>query len=186
MSGRGRIFFSFPLLAACRLLGKVKVHKLENGIRVSEYPFYKEKMLRLLWPWASFIDALFYHIIFRSFASFCDVLILDRSAIDTFVDIVADTHNPFFVGLLERLFLAIVPKDSFIITLNVNINIAISRKPDVPSRRFLQIRKNIYQCLAKSQGWPIISTEGYFEEVHAALMEIIDTVISGSRHSNRQ
>jgi len=180
MRGRGRTFLSFPLLVLCRLLKITKVHTLENGVKVSEYPFYKYAPLRLLWPWLQLIDSIIYTtvLIRLSLIHSHDLLIVDRSVVDTLVDVIADTHFPYGMSILHRLFLSLLPKDSLVIILHTNEKIALSRKRDILSEPYLIIRRKIYKDLAVNQNWQVVSTNCDFSSSHNCLLKIVTRWLS--------
>lgn len=175
MRGRGKPLLSFPLLVLCRLLGITKVRKLKNGMKVSEYPFYAYKSFRFLWPWLQLMDSLIHTVIHVYFPSFWfdGVLIIDRGIVDTLVDVISDVHTPTGARLLQRLFLSLLPKGSLVIVLDVNEKVAMIRKKDIPSKRYLSIRRRIYKYLASKYGWPVISTDGDFDNSHNALLKVL-------------
>ena len=159
MRGLGRTFFSLPFLALCRLLKITRVHKFKSGIRVSEYSFYTYKPFRLLWPLLQLVDSMIYtFLLIRLPQPFYDAIIFDRSPIDTLVDIIADTRSPIKVGILQKLFLSLLPKNSIVIILDVKEEIALMRKKDILSRFYLSIRRRVYSTLAEFYGWHVIST----------------------------
>jgi len=175
MRGQGRIFLSFMLLTLCRLLGITKVRRLENGVKVSEYPFYAYRPLRLLFPWLQFFDSLLYSgiLVHRPLLRSHDI-IMDRSAVDTFVDIIAYTHAPVAAQLLQRLLLALLPKGSLVVVLDLNEETAMRRKRDVLCIDYLKSRRRIYRHLAENYGWYILSTEFEFKKVHELIMRLIE------------
>jgi thymidylate kinase len=179
LRGRGRVFLSLPLLILCRLLGITKVHKLRDDVRVSEYPFHMYKPIRLLWPWLQLIDSFLYSMVVHNFLSrSCDLIIMDRSPIDTLVDIIADTQAPASNSLLQRLFLALIPKTSLVVILDVRVEVAMGRKKDIPNIRYLKPRKRAYENLAKEYGWYILSTETDFNTVHNILLKLVDKILN--------
>lgn len=176
MRGYGRVFFSLPLLVLSRLLRVTRVYRLKSEVRVSEYPFYAYKPLRLLWPWLQLVDSLLYSVIFLycPFSCHCDIVVMDRSTVDTLVDVVADTHIPHSLErLLQSLFIALLPSDSLILVLDVSEKTAMNRKKDVLCIPYLKIRRKIYKCLAKKCGWYIVSTDEEFDEVHRHLSNLV-------------
>jgi thymidylate kinase len=175
MRGRGRTFLSFPLLVLCRLLNITKVHTLENGVKISEYSFYKYAPLRLLWPWLQLIDSIIYTtvLIRLSLIHSYDLLIVDRSVVDTLVDVISDTHFPYGMDTLHRLFLFLLPKNSLVIILDTNEETALTRKRDILSRDYLSTRRRIYKSLAVSQNWQVVFTNGDFNSSHNFLSKIV-------------
>lgn len=182
MRGRGRSFLSFPLLALCRLLGVIKVHRLNSGVRVSEYPFYAYRPLRLLWPLLQLVDSILYSVIlvYSPLMRSYDITIMDRSVIDTLVDTIADTHAPTSVQLLHRLFLALLPKNSLVVMLDTSEEAAMNRKKDIPDIHYLKIRRRIYKHLAERYKWYTVATKVEFKTVHDLLMKLIEKGLKDS------
>jgi len=180
MRGKGKTFFSFPLLVLCRLLKITKVHKLENETKVSEYPFHIYKPLRLLWPWLQLIDSIIYAtvLIRLPLVHSHDILIIDRSVIDTLVDAISDVHSPYGIRILQRLFLSLLPNNSLLIVLDVDEEIAMRRKKDILSKRYLSTRRKIYESLAKIYNWPIVLTSENFIDTHGTLLRMVEEWLS--------
>jgi hypothetical protein len=177
MRGLGRTFISIPFLALCQLLKITKVHRLEGGIRASEYRFYAYKPLRLLWPLIQFVDSMIYTLILILLPKhFYDVIIFDRSPIDTLVDIIADTMLPIGMGILQKLFLSLLPRNSVVIILDINEKIALIRKRDILGKSYLSVRRRIYIKLAELYRWHVISTNGSFETLTHSIESIISRV----------
>lgn len=175
MRGKGRTLLSFPLLVLCRLLGITRVRVLKDGIRFSEYPFYAYKPLRFLWPWLQLVDSLIYTAILIHLPRVhsYDILIIDRSVVDTLVDVVADVHFPLGLQMLQTLFLSLLPKDSLVIVLDVAEEVAIGRKKDIPNKRYLSVRRRAYRFLAREYNWYVLSTEEEFDVAHNILLKIV-------------
>jgi len=170
-------FFSLPLLAVSRLLGITKVRRFKDGSHwISEYPFYAYSPFKLLWPWLQLVDSLI-HITFCIYFPLLFnphiIIIIDRGIIDTLVDVTADCLSPKGYRILERLFIHSIPKNSFVIVLDVEETVAIKRKSDIPSIHFLKIRRKICRLLAKRYKWPILSTDKSFEDVHRKMLLMI-------------
>lgn len=174
MRGIGKAFFSMPILGLCRILGITKIHKLSNGNNVSEYHFYAYPSLRLLWPLFQLIDALLFTI-FQVLLplTFSTYVVVERSPIDSFVDVVADVKKPVWFTMFQKSFLALIPKSSRVVLLDVDVEIAMRRKEDVISVGYLEVRRSLYKSLHAIYGWPIISTEGDFTIVHQKLKEVL-------------
>jgi len=177
MRGLSRIFISIPFLALCRLLKITKVHRLERGIRVSEYRFYYYKPFYLLWPLIQLVDSIIYTLILICLPRrFYNVIIFDRSPIDTLVDIIADTRLHIGVGILQKLFLSLLPRNSVVIILDTNEETALIRKRDILGKSYLSVRRRIYLKLAELYRWHVISTNGSFETSTHSIESIISRI----------
>jgi thymidylate kinase len=175
MRGYGRAFLTLPFLGLSRLLGFTKVHTLKNGNRVSEYRFFSNKAFRILWPWFSLVDSLLYSFfVFGLTPLFLSKQIIsDRSPIDTLVDIIADTRDPYPFKRYWRYFLNLVPKNSVVVFLDVDENTALHRKKDVLNMEYLKIRRATYKELAHKYGWAAIDTVADFEIVHSNFLKVL-------------
>ena len=176
MRGYGRTLLSFPLLVLCRILKITEVKTLKNGIKVSLYKFYEHKPLRFLWPWLQFVDSLLFSIllVYRPLLFSKDVIILDRSVIDTLVDVIADTHAPIAFQSFQRFLLALLPKNSLVVIFDVREEIAMVRKKDVLCVEYLTSRRGLYKHLAAGYGWRLAATEEKFEITHKIFAPIMD------------
>jgi len=174
MRGYGRVFLTFPFLVLSRLLGFTKVHVLEDENKVSEYRFFANKAFQTLWPWVSLIDSMLYSfVVFRVNSLFSDRLtISDRSVIDTLVDIISDTQGKHPLKHYSQYFLNLIPKNSVVALLDVDERIALERKKDVFSLRYLKIRREIYRKLADKYGWTIIDTKADLDTVHREFLRV--------------
>jgi len=176
MRGYSRVFLAVPFLVISRLLGVTRVHVLEDGIKVSEYRFYTNKVFKTFWPFVSLIDSLLYSFIFFHLCSisYKGLTISDRSIVDTLVDIIADTQDCYFFKHYGRYFLNLIPKNSVVVLLDVDEKTAIKRKKDVLNLRYLKKRRAIYRKLADRYKWVIINTNTDFDIVHQKLLRVFD------------
>lgn len=176
MRGYGRTLLSFPLLVLCRILKITEVRTLNNGIKVSLYRFYEHKPLRFLWPWVQLVDSLLFSIwlVYCPLLFSKDVIIMDRSVIDTLVDVIADTHAPIAFQSFQRFLLALLPKNSIVVIFDVCEEVAMVRKKDIFCVEYLTSRRGLYKRLAAGYGWKIAPTEEKFEIVHKIFASLID------------
>jgi thymidylate kinase len=108
---------------------------------------------------------------------FYDVIIFDRSPIDTLVDIIADTRSSIETGILQKLFLSLLPRNSVVIILDIAEEIALTRKRDIPGKSYLSVRRRIYLKLAELYRWHVILTNENLEiSTHS-----IESIISRMR-----
>lgn len=175
MRGRGKVVFSFPLLVFCRLFRITKVYAKNNGNQISDYPFYAYPPLRLIWPWLQFVDSSVLSLKNRLsvLLSLNSTTIIDRSVVDTLVDIIADTHTPVGIQLLHRLLLSLIPKNSTVIILDVSERVAMSRKSDILGMSYIKPRRKLYKQLAKNNGWSVVSTNQDYNTVHKHLAFVL-------------
>lgn len=175
LRGRGRVFFSLPLLVISRLFNITKVYALKTGYKTSIYPFNAYPPIALIWPWLQLIDALITHVFWVLFSSpFNEILVLERGVIDTYVDVSCDIGHENV--LFQKLILALIPRRSQVVIFDVDEEIAITRKKDILNIEYLQARRLIYKKLQRQYGWNIITTENDFDKVHQSLNVLLKTL----------
>jgi thymidylate kinase len=108
---------------------------------------------------------------------FYDVIIFDRSPIDTLVDIIADTRLSVGRETFQKLFLSLLPRNSVVIILDINEEIALARKRDILGKFYLSVRRGIYLKLAQLYRWYVISTNGSFETSTHSVESIISRMV---------
>jgi len=149
-------FFSYPLLALCRLLGLTK--RLPNTpIPVREY--WRYRSIAVTWLHLHLLDYLLYFVSKLAFSR--GVIVADRFALDVFVDVAYDTHiNPlkhifgrFFLLFIYRLLRRGVVRG---VVMTVDVEIVFRRRSDIPSRSYVTFRIPVYLSLARFLGLSVI------------------------------
>lgn len=151
-------FFSYPLLALCRILRLTKRTKF-SAIPLRLYWLYKS--IAMLWTHLFLLDYLLYVLIVLALNR-RKVVIADRFMLDVFVDVAYDTHlNPvkyiigkFFLLLLYRLMKKGLLKGVVMI---VDKDVVFARRRDVPSKTYVTFRIPVYVALASWLGVPVIN-----------------------------
>uniref|UniRef100_A0A7J3SKY8 Thymidylate kinase n=1 Tax=Fervidicoccus fontis TaxID=683846 RepID=A0A7J3SKY8_9CREN len=155
-------FFSYPLLALCRILGYTKWKTVSrSNVRCAERNFYRNRALARLWPWLFTLDALIYSFLKIKVRRILGYTILcDRFIPDIIVDMMCETRDyQLPKRLIGRLLLSLIPKNSKLIVIDVAENIAYDRKHDVPSIDYLKERRKLYLTLAKTLRIPVVDGE---------------------------
>lgn len=170
-------YSSLPLLGLSRALGITRVRRFKNGAHwISEYPFYAYRPLQLLWPLFQLADSLLHTIFSINLPLLINpetIIVVDRGIIDTLVDVTIDAGFSKGYAILESLYVMSIPKNSYIAVFDIDEKIAMQRKSDIPSIRYLELRRKLYLSLAKRYNWPIFSTEADFVQVHKSLLSTI-------------
>jgi len=149
-------FFSYPLLALCRLLGLTK-HLPSTSIPVREY--WRYKSIAATWLHLHLLDYLLYLVSKLAFSR--GVIVADRFALDVFVDVAYDTRiNPlkhifgrFFLLFIYRLMRRGVVRG---VIMTVDAEIVFRRRSDIPSRSYITFRIPVYLSLARFLELPVI------------------------------
>ena len=170
-------YSSLPLLVFSRVLGITKVRRFKNGKHwISEYPFYAYRPLQFLWPLFQLADSLLHTALSINLTLLTNpktIIVVDRGIIDTLVDVTVDAGFPKGYSILESLYVTSIPKNSYVAVFDIDEKIAMQRKSDIPSIRYLELRRKLYLSLAKRYNWPVFSTEADFVQVHKRLLSTI-------------
>ena len=103
-------------------------------------------------------------------------ILCDRFVPDTIVDMISEMENAhLFRSVLGRLLLALIPKQSIIVLLDVEESEAYRRKKDIPSLNYLRKRRRLYLALAHILKIPIIDGRKEPNKVHD---EIVRKILS--------
>ncbi|MGD0451267.1 MAG: hypothetical protein ABSA79_09480 [Candidatus Bathyarchaeia archaeon] len=175
MRGYGRIFFSLPVLAFCRALKITYVKTLKNGLKISLYRFHDYKPLCVLWPWVQLVDSMIFNLllVYRPLRPSTSISILDRSAVDNLVDVIADTEKPFFPEMLEKCFINLIPNNAIVILLTVDEYTALGRKRDIANVDYLRKRSVLYHYLSCKYKWKSFETESPFFATHSKILKYV-------------
>ncbi len=173
---RWTAFFSYPILALCRLLGYTKWRTIGgSGVRYAEREFYMNKTLAKIWPWFFTLDT-FIHLIFRiKIRNILGYIILcDRFILDIFVDLMYETKDYRLPkSLIGRILFSLMPKNSKLVIIDVDESIAYLRKRDIPSIDYLKKRRELYIMLAKILRIPIVNGGREIWKIHEDILNII-------------
>lgn len=149
-------FFSYPLLAFCRILGLTR-HTPNSPIPVRDY--WRYRPIAVLWLHLYLFDYLIYILSELLFSG--GTIVADRFALDIFVDVIYDTHlNPLrhIIGRFFLLFIYRLLRKGVIrgVVMIVDADTVFKRRNDVPSRSYVYFRIPMYAALANYLGIPVI------------------------------
>jgi len=149
-------FFSYPLLAICRILGLTKRFS-KTSIPIREY--WRYRPIAIAWFHLYLLDYLLYFISKIVFSR--GIIVADRFALDVLVDVVYDTHINALKHLFGRffpLFIYRLMKKGIIrgVIIIVDAETAFKRKSDIPSRSYITFRIPVYLSLARFMGLQVI------------------------------
>ena len=186
---RGRPFVTLPLLMLGRkllgapsLLRTPRVAKVETEETAQAEAEYQEAKTRLLgrgllgrlWLWLNLAERLA-----EAWARVGPgllagrTLVVDRYVYDSLVDLAAargeaDCSSVWSPrGLLAKL----LPKPHVVFFIDVDVDTAMSRKPDVPSRRYLELRRGLYADLSRELGWVVLDGTQHPAAIAEAIWE---------------
>jgi len=166
----------YPFLVLCRLLGYTCWRTNErNGAKYPEHSFYRNRVVAAIWPYLFGLDTFASHLFKVWIPTKIGYMgLYDRCAIDILVDLIVETRDTALPEkLLGKLLLALVPRPSIVIVLDIDEETAYGRKSDIPSIEYLRQRRKIYISLARILGVNVIDGNGPAESVHQRIVEEI-------------
>jgi len=169
-------FLSLPLLAYARLRG-FSGYKLVEGQSYGWWNFKRSRVLCHVLPWLMLVDAFFFALIkIRLPILFGYTVVADRYIYDILVDLMQGIGEPqLHWRRVGRFFLKLVPRNSSVVLLDLDIEKLKARRDDLENDESLDARSSHYHRLAHDMGVAIINTEYTEDEVHA---KIIDAILS--------
>jgi len=173
---RWTAFFSYSLLALCRLLGYTKWKTISrSNVKYAERRFYMNRALARLWPWLFTLDTFIYFVFqVELWRVFGYTVLCDRFIPDILVDLMCETRDyQLLKRLVGRVLLSLIPKNSKLAIIDVDENIAYHRKHDIPSIDYLKERRKLYLTLAKTLGIPIVNGENEANKVYEDILKIL-------------
>ena len=179
---RWAAFISYPFLALCRLSGLTRRRvNPRSGSFFSEHCVYRSRTLAKIWTLLFTFD-LYLYCVFRikvpikiGYHVLCD-----RFVLDAIVDLMHDTRNYDLArSAIGNLLMALIPKQSIVILLDVDEYEAYKRKEDIPSIDYLKQRRESYLRLCQDTAVQIVDGNKTPDEVHR---EIANKVLKNCRH----
>ncbi len=163
---RWRPLFSLPLLAVLRRLGYARVH-VTGGVYIVETKFPRGSSLASLWCVLTQIE----NIVKAAPKVFLPLLlgatvISDRYVLDMLVDGMAGLHDPPGHTRLGFQLLRILPRPDKSFVIDIDPEVAFSRKPDLPQLSDYIERLSLYHRLGDGSGATFVNGRASPEEIH--------------------
>lgn len=167
---RWTAFFSYPLLALCRALGYTK---RQQYLVVREY--HRNVAIATLWAILYPLDYILCSLAkIRIMRKANSVIVFDRFIPDMIADVISQTRINILKKFVGRIILSHLKNESFWgIILDVNEEVALSRKNDIPNRNYVEFKRPIYRRLAHMMGWRILNGCDSVDENVGNILEII-------------
>ncbi len=163
---RWRPLVSLPLLVVLRRLGYVRVH-LAGGVYIVETMFPRGSRLASLWCIFTQIEnvvkaapKLFLPLVLGK------AVISDRYVLDMLVDGMAGLHDGPGRMRLGFQLLRILPRPDKAFLMDVDPEVAFSRKPDLPHLSDYVERMGLYHKLGKNLGVTFVDGRASPDEIH--------------------
>lgn len=156
---------SKPLLGFCRLIG-LNYYKKHNGITIGYHDFEKSKLISWLFVFFQLIDIWLVTLFkIRPKSKGNRVLVCDRGACDTLIDIMVDTKNTdLYKSSLGKAFLKFLPVPHKVLYIVREPEKIIKNRPDVKLDKNFRMRYELYQECSNEFNWTAIQNNGTPEE----------------------
>jgi len=168
---RWAAFFSYPLLALCKLLGYTKSIHTATG-KIIIHSFYRNKAIARLWTWIFSLDFVLHTFIRITAPMKLGFSILcDRFVIDAMVDLIIESRINIFRILPGRILIRLLPENSILIMLDVEEVEALRRKRDIPCISYVIARRRLYKMFSRIlDAYVVDTTNKSIYEVHRVII----------------
>jgi predicted nucleotidyltransferase len=169
-------FFSLPLLLYARFRG-LSWYERNGTVKQGYWDFRSSWTMRNIFPWILLIDASI-AAFFRIYLSLWreKTIICERFVLDMLVDLsIAFDDHLFIENIPGRLFLRLLPKNSFVVILNLDQGTLRKRRFDLVFDRKLNRRIQEFESLASWYLFPMISTKRNVNEVNNKVLQLLRT-----------
>ena len=151
--------FSKPLMLYCRIV-KLTRYNIINGVKYGVHDFSKSKLVSTLFPLLQLVDYYIRNLSIKKEIkkTKADVIIYDRHALDTLVDLIVDTKRfDLHKTVIGKLFIKMIPKNAKIILLHVDDEIIRKRKIDTLHDVNLSARIKAFQMLCNDLNITVVN-----------------------------
>ena len=163
-----------PLMLFCRIAGLTK-YEVIDGVKYGKHEFYRSKFVSWLYPILQYIDFSIKWKLEKSKIKNSDVLLFDRHAIDTLVDVMVDTNKmDLYERPLGKSFLNHIPQKTFIIVMDVDEAIIRKRKLDTLHDENLFQKIKAYKLVSASLNLKVIDNNRPYEEVRNDILNCLN------------
>lgn len=176
-------FFTIPFLVYARLRG-FSHREVVDGNEHGYWNFERSWLMARVFPWVLWLDA-FLLAVFRVYIPLWQgkTILCDRFVVDTLVDLMVGLNNPRFDEQVPgRLILSLLPRDTCVVVLDLETEIAQQRSPELIGDRTHVQRRQTYLDVASRQGFPVISTAVPVEQVKSQLLGVIASFSGQHQH----
>ncbi len=165
---------SKPLMVYCRLAGLTRYWYVD-GIRVGKHEFYRSWLVSRLYPWLQLIDLAIVAFFSVRLAQLFDpsrVIVMDRFAIDTLVDVMTDTRRPDLLSTsVGRGYVKVLPPTTRVAVLYVPPGILRHRRKDVEHDATLEERQELFMQVARQLNLPVVDAGQTLDETYRQVSE---------------
>jgi thymidylate kinase len=163
-------FFSLPLLAYARMRG-YSYYEEKDGYRQGYWEFYRSRILRTLFAWVLLLDAAiatFRKVTLPLLAG--KTIVCERFILDMVADLSLAFKDPDFQHKLPgRLFFKLIPANSEVFILDIDLKTLRTRRADLQIDRKLRRRLEIFRQLAADHVLQVLSSKSSIESIQAEI-----------------
>ena len=163
---RGRPFVFLPIILLGRWLWRApnprrlgaRSGERENGYQQSKGRAFKSRLLRAAWRWIALAERLVEARIKIRHNRRGEIVVCDRYVYDGVADLCV-TLGQSVEDVLWRQngrYDRALPKPDVTLMLDVDVETALARKDDIPSRSYIENRHGLYRDLAVRLNWTVI------------------------------
>ncbi|GAM10720.1 hypothetical protein OR1_03013 [Geobacter sp. OR-1] len=163
---------SKPLLAICRLLG-LNYYLEVNGVRIGYHDFHRSSLIAWLFILFQLIDTWLMTAlkVWPKLGS-SNVLICDRGAYDTLIDVMVDTKlQRLYRTSLGRLFVKLLPAPHKVLLISRKPAAIFCSRPDVQVDKNFDLRCELYEDCAAYFKWSVIDNNGTPEQTMQKILQ---------------
>jgi len=169
--------FSKPLLAFCRLIG-INYYVTKNGVRIGYHDFEKSRLISWCFIICQLID-LWIVTLIKVWPPIIagKILVCDRGAYDTLIDVMVDTKNrSLCTSKFGTAFLMLLPRNHRVFYLRREPELIYRSRPDVSLDKNFALRWELYQTCAVNFGWLSIDNNNTIEETMHCILSYINNL----------
>ena len=171
---RFRNYLSRPLLAVTRLTGHNR-KELRDGVRVGYHDFAGHPLLAHMFLACQLVD-LALDVVLRFRWRRHELILADRCALDTLVDLAVDTGlDRLIIDRLARPVAALLPQPLQVIAIERPVALVAMQRPDALADRHFARRRVLYRSLAHRLRIPVVVNARSVDDAVVA----IERVLSG-------
>lgn len=152
---------SKPLLAFCRLAG-LNYYEKKNGVLIGYHDFERSRIISWCFVLCQIID-IWIVSVFKIWPRIVkgNILVCDRGAYDTLVDVMIDTKNRSLCRyVVAKMFLLLLPRNHKVFLLTRDAALIFKDRPDVSIDKNFQLRHELYMGCAERFGWMTVNNNG--------------------------
>jgi thymidylate kinase len=167
---------SIPFLVYARLRGYSR-REVVNGYEHGYWHFEPSWLMSRVFPWVLLLDTAVLALIKVYLPlNLGSVVVCDRFVVDILADLMAGLGDERFDERLPgHLFLALLPRNSRVVILDLDTETARQRSPELEGDRSHAERRKVYLEIARRRHFPVVSAASPVEEVTSQVIDRINT-----------